>query len=66
MFWKCIGWKPPSKAYDPIPLIPIVEDHARSELDPEPKLTSKVKNWLKEINCEVSMYTAKCVPYNCP
>ena len=54
LFWRCIGWKPPSKADDPIPLVPVVEDFAMSELVPEPKLSSKVKKWLKEIGCEVS------------
>ena len=54
LFWRCIGWKPPSKADDSIPLVPVVEDYAVSELVPEPKLSSKVKKWLKEIGCEVS------------
>ena len=55
LFWRCIGWKPPSKTDDSIPLVPVVEDYAVSELVPEPKLTCKVKKWLKEIGCEVSI-----------
>ena len=52
LFWRCIGWKPPSRA-DDFPSSEPDEPVRESTLIPKPKLTTEVKNWLEHIKCEV-------------
>ena len=53
-FWKCIGWKPRSKAEEPPPPPPAKKEHIVSGLIPEPRLSKDVEDWLTRIECEVS------------
>jgi len=51
-FWRCIGWKPPSKTEDTLAPPPDVKDHVVNELLPEPKLSNEVIQWLTKIKCK--------------